>query len=207
MLEQVRAQSLAVASSLGYPVNINLPALDISDSVPTLAEAKERLLVLYAVVSFSYGLGREDAINWLKQEGLFDDLAPSELVFLTGQTTRAQKNSMQWRVEGIWALAWAVSIHETLDFSDSCSDSFIAMLPDLKRGESSRSLSNLRMRNFEDIVAKCDLAYCLHWGAREAELSGNPIPRAVPINVILERRRALEWLVSDQDWDEVNLDT
>lgn len=115
---------------------------------------------------------------------------------------------MQWQVEALWALAWAIGFHEALDFSDSCPDNFVTMLPDLKAGVSSEPfLTNLEIRPTGALLAKCDLVYCLHWGIRNAALSARPIIGAVPEGVIRERRRALDWLLSDQAWYEVNLDT
>lgn len=208
MLENVRAKSLNEAKRLGYPVNINLPMVDFSDSHRDGLEIGRRLLTLYAVVSSSYGFSKEESLNWLTQERLENELTRDELLFLNKETSEAQKNAMQWQVEALWALAWAVSLHDVLDFGDSCDNNFVHLLPDLKKGKSSQSfLSNLKLRKFDDLVEKCDLAYCLHWGAREAALLGSTIRGAVPSNVVLERRKALEWLISNQAWDEVNLDT
>jgi hypothetical protein len=82
------------------------------------------------------------------------------------------------------------------------------MLPDLKAGASIETfLKGLVLREKDEVLEKSDLAYCLHWGAREASLSAKQIAGAVPESVIRERRRALEWLIGDDDWYEVALDT
>ncbi len=64
-----------------------------------------------------------------------------------------------------------------------------------------------RLRSDDQIVSAADLAYCLHWAIRQSELEGKRPPGKVPPYVVVERRRALEWLLSDEDWDDVPLDT
>ena len=166
------------------------------------------MLALYAVVSSSFGFPKEKALRWLNREGLAGALETEEKQFLEITTTDAQNNAMQWQVEALWVLAWALGCHDVLDFSDSCSDDFISMLPDLKsNAATSDFLSGLIIRSGDELVRYCDLAYCLHWGAREAALSAEAVVGAVPENVVRERRRALEWLIGNDDWYDVNLDT
>jgi hypothetical protein len=172
------------------------------------SEIGRRLLALYAAVASSYGFPKADAIRWLRQGNLEGSLTNIERHFLCNESAEAESNSMQWKVESLWTLAWAAGLHSTLDFEESCDDDFVHLLPDLnKEGSSHNFINDLKSRGVEEFIKKCDLAYCLHWGAREATLTGKTILGAVPANVILERRRALEWLISDQAWDEVSLDT
>jgi hypothetical protein len=206
--DDVRLRSLQEARRLGYPVNPRLPLLDYN-KLRSVREVGSRLLALYAVVSTSYGFKKSDALIWLAREGLDGSLSESEQDFLAHNSTGAQSLAMQWKVEALWALAWAASCHDQLDFGDSCADGFVSLLPNIKSGAGTQHfLAGLKMRGLEEVLGKCDLAYCLHWGAREAALTGTSLPPgAVPLNVILERRRALEWLLGDQAWDHVSLDT
>jgi hypothetical protein len=82
------------------------------------------------------------------------------------------------------------------------------MLPNLKVSQSSGDFrKKAHPRPLEQVVAACDLAYYLHWAIRQAELSGKQPPGNLKSYVVVERRRALEWLLSKEDWDEVPLDT
>lgn len=208
MTSSLREKSLKEARYLNYPINLNLPELDEPQNTRTIAEVAHRMLALHAVVASSCGFPKTKALEWLDREGLLGSLEPEEKKILEIATNEAQNNAMQWQVEALWALAWALSCHDALDFTDSCADDFVFMLPDLKTGAATAPfLSGLTLRSNDELVAKCDLAYCLHWGAREAALSAKPIKGAVPENVIQERRRALEWLITDDSWYEVSLDT
>jgi hypothetical protein len=81
------------------------------------------------------------------------------------------------------------------------------MLPDLKKLESTtRFRDRARMRSWQDIFSFCDLAYCLHWAIQEASRTNRGVTN-IQAYVIIERRRALEWVLYGEDWDSVSLDT
>ena len=206
--KEMRKSSLAEAMLLGYPINKNLPLLEDIPKIKGLDEIVSRFLCMYAVVASSYGLPKEKAINWLKEEGLMESLSNREKRYLELDSNLAEKASMQWQVEALWALAWCAGCHDMLDFSDSCDDNFIQLLPDIAKKESKKLFCvNRMLRSKDEILAKLDLAYCLHWAVRDAEIHQRLIPGRVPGSVVIERRRALEWVVSQEAWDEVLLDT
>lgn len=208
MLANIRAKNLQIAHHLGYPINRKLPLLDLSTSVRSVEQAGRRFLALHAIISIAYGFQKNKVKNWLVKEGLDGALSNKESALLKNEITEEEKHFLQWQVEALWAFAWYLRCHETLDFSKICADNLINMMPDLKADTPAQPyLDKLAVRETSELLQACDLAYCLHWGAREAELTRRAIPKAVPIQVIEERRRALDWLISDQDWDEVSLDT
>lgn len=207
-MQEIRELNLTEVRRLGYPENVNLPVLDEAGETRTPSEITDRLLCLYARVACSYGFSKEKALKWLDREGLIDSLADSERQFFKSEMDPRQKASAQWQIEALWALAWCVKCHESLNFGDSCADDFIQLLPDIVKDDSTKSFRSGRtQRAREDIIAKADLSYCLHWAVRDAEIKGQPIPGKVPGNVVIERRRALEWVIGDVAWDNVELDT
>lgn len=207
MLE-IRETNLKAAKGLGYPVNERLPILDEVEQLRSLSDAAERLLCLNAVVACSCGFPKDKAIKWLTREGLVEQLAQSEKDYLHSSFNGVSNAQKQWQVESIWALAWCVGCHDDLDFADSCSDRLIEMLPNLARDEKTEAFRRgLKLRDKSEVVTKTDLAYCLHWAVRNAEINGQRTPGKVPGNVVAERRRALEWMIGQDDWDEVTLDT
>lgn len=206
-MDRIRAQSLEKAQALGYAVNLSLPLLDQGE-LKTLPEVTSRFLSLYPVVACSYGYSKKDAVEWMTGEGVFDAVAESEKAYLDAVTDGRQDAAMQWQVEGLWALAWCLSCHSTLDFSNVCAEDFVQMLPDLTRGESAAGFrETLVLRSAEQILEQLDLAYCLHWAIRDSHLRGHVSPGRAPAPVVIERRRALEWVAAQDGWDEVSLDT
>jgi hypothetical protein len=140
----------------------------------------------------------------LEREQLLAHLTHGEKLFLSGADSSVGLFKMQ--VEALWALSWCLSLVPALSFADPCSASFVSMLPDLKAGEAGATLrEKAHLRALLDISKVRDLAYVLHWGLRQSALDGRPAP--LPEYVVAERRRALEWLLSEEPWDQVSLDT
>lgn len=207
-LREIRQSSDQVAEALGFHISPNLPLLDSIERLRSKDELVSRTLCLHACVACSYGFQKDKAVNWLEQEGLYDYLAGSEVRYLHDKSDK--KNAFfQWQVETLWAMTWITKFHENLDFSDACSDGLSTFFPDLKKGASAIDFKEAAVtRKVDEVVAALDLAYCLHWAVRDAELNGRPVHNSkVPPLAIRERRRALEWVVSSEDWDDIVLDT
>lgn len=108
----------------------------------------------------------------------------------------------------MWALAWALGLVQELDFWKDCDNGFVTMMPNLKTEESGEEVrSKSRLRPVDELASACDTAYCLHWAVRQSELEGKRPPDALKPYVVIERRRALEWLLGDEPWDALSLDT
>ena len=65
-----------------------------------------------------------------------------------------------------------------------------------------------RLRNVEKILDMLDLFYCYHWACVEKQIRPETETGKLNPEVVVERRRGLEWLISEeQDWNEISLDT
>lgn len=205
---ELRERSREQVQSLGYPFNPNLPFLDPSGVTRDNDVVLNRILTLHACIACSYGFAKPKALGWLKQENLDDCLTEPEAMFLAGKS-EAKRAAFQWRVECVWALAWAAGYFDYLDFSQPCSEDLVKLLPDLNTQASSESFrQKCNLRPAEELLPMVDLAYCLHWAVREEELQGhaNKLEK-VQSQVIVERRLGLEWLICDVSWEDVPLDT
>jgi len=203
----LRRESLQAASSLGYPINPNLPVLDDGPVVRDGEEVARRALAIHAAVATSYGFPVEKAVGWMEGQGLLPFQAASEREFMSNPT-KADRARFQWKVEGIWALTWSIGIHDGLSFAERCSNDLVKLLPDLQKNDSAdQFIAKAKMRSSEAILAQTDLAYCLHWAIRENQRKGGRIPGPVDAPVVIERRHALEWLIDPEDWDHVPMDT
>lgn len=205
-LKQIREQSVQAAKQLGVNVSSTLPLLDAGLETRGADEAISRLLAMNAVAATAHGFDKAKAISWLNQEALTDSLTEKENRFVFEGL--GQPDCFKLQVESMWALAWAMGITNELNFAKDCDNRFVTMLPNLKQSQSSIDFRKKRNpRPLEEVVAACDLAYCLHWATRQAELNGKRPPANLKPYVVVERRRALEWLLSKEAWEEVPLDT
>ncbi len=107
----------------------------------------------------------------------------------------------------MWALAWAVRRVGALDFWRPCDDNFVHKLPNLKVQEPRRSFeARASIRPVEEVAEALDLAYCLHWVVVDATLGRRSLPSQNRPAGLLGRRYALEWMLGQDDWDEISLD-
>ena len=205
-LKRIREQSIQKAKQLGVDVSPTLPLLEPGLEVRRADEATSRLLAMNAVAATAYGFDKTKAIAWLKQEALTASLTQQEKSFVFEGVGQPDRFKLQ--VESMWAIAWATAITNELNFAEDCDNRFVTMLPNLKQSQSSTDFrKKAKLRPLEEVVAACDLAYCLHWAIRQAELKGKRPPANLKPYVVVERRRALEWLLSEEAWEEVSLDT
>ena len=205
-LKQIREKSIQTANKLGVDVSPTLPLLDSGLEMRRADEVISRLLAMNAVAATAHGFDEKKAIAWLNQEALTGSLAEQDKSFVFEGVGQPDRFKLQ--VESMWMLAWAMGITNELDFAKDCDNRFVTMLPNLKQSQSSIDFrKKVNPRPLEQVVAACDLAYCLHWAIRQAELSGKQPPANLKPHVVVERRRALEWLLSKDVWDEISLDT
>jgi hypothetical protein len=205
-VKQIRTRSVNVAANAGIEIPISLPPLDESISIRGTGDAVDRLLVLNVVAAVTHGFERARALEWLRREELIQLMTPGESAFvLSGE---GPPGVFQVQVEAMWALAWTLMLVPQLDFWKACDSRFVTMLPDLKSGQSGADwYSTAEMRSKEEVVEACDLAYCLHWAVRQAQLDGRSPPGGLEAHIVTERRRALEWLLYGEPWDAITLDT
>lgn len=206
-LAEIRRESRQTATALGYPDPRVLPLLDHSLPLRSQDAVCARMLALHPVVAVACGFSPGRAKDWLIREDLTGWLSRTEVDYLDSAAGPSDEISNQ--VEALWAFAWTLSIIPELDFSKPCPESFVHMLPDLKKGEDSNKIrERLSLRSADELIRNLDLSYCIHWGIREsARHFWRRRPGKVDSYVVEERRRALEWIFSSDDWDEITLDT
>jgi len=202
----IRKHSARIANSLGFRTIPHLPLIDDVSHRRSEAEVIDRFMALCVVVAVSHGFDREEASEWLDRESLWRLLTDKEEKFVVN--SEGDPLRIHWLVEALWALAWALRLVNDLDFTKYSDDQFFTLWPDLKVGEpSARVRRQCHLRPQDEIRAAYDLALCLHWDVVEAALAGRKEPGVVPGEVIIQRRRALSWLLHDEDWDAVPMDT
>lgn len=204
--KSIRALSVENARRLGYVIGSELPLLEEVERSRPMSEVFDRLLCVHATAACAYGFDRFKAKAWLVREGVLDKLSPVESSFLNEGNGRS--DMFRLRIEALWALAWLLGIVSVLDFSRECDGGFVLLLPDLRKNQGAEILrERSTFRSVPEIVEAADLAYCLNWAARESILKNRLGPHSVPIYVIEERRRTLDWVLGEDAWDEISFDT
>jgi hypothetical protein len=204
-----RAQSCDVIAGLGYHISSSLPLLDGAvirrDSKTILG----RMLSLYGAVALSFGWDQRlvQIRAWLNSENLISDLTPVEFKFVFGDAELMR--NMQWRLESLFALAWSCGLTK-LSLLDSVPDDFVTLFPSISKSMPTADFrSNVKPRSADDIVRGLDLLYCLASAKTDLHLRGESDQSSLSpqLSVIQQRRHALEWLLSEVRWEEIELDT
>jgi hypothetical protein len=202
-LAKVRKNSWKVAKKLGYPNDKSLPLIDLPLTVRPVEAVGKRMLALKAVLACAFSKDNMEMVQtWVDQENLEDNFTKSECLFV--YEGKGDPERIELQIESLWMLAWCTDLIQDMDFSEYCGDYLSDLLPSIEYMNSKVSfMRSLELRPIEDITQALDLAYCLNWGAIEARTKGKEIPGRVREYVIEYRRKALEWVVSEEDWDKI----
>jgi hypothetical protein len=191
---------------MGVNFNPALPLLEATSVQRDVNQIVDRVFAMSAIAASTYGFDRQRATRWLSAESQHDELTDTERAFL--ETGTGNRHRFAEQIEGMWALAWSIQIVDELDFAKPCDDGFVQLLPDLKKMEPGNDFrQRASLRAFGEILSACDLAYCLHWAIVDAQLRQLRLLSNLNPAWIVERRRALEWLIDDVPWDQISLDT
>ncbi len=145
----------------------------------------------------------------LKQFGAEEYLTAKERAVYEGKYTKQDLVNITWEYETYWALVWALGIigNEEMESPAEPCDFMKAIHIVSKCKDYEEFKKKVNIRDIEETLDMLDLYYRYNWATVDHLLRPN---EKIGINheVVVERRKGLEWLVSDlDDWDEISLDT
>ena len=176
------------------------------------AEAADSgLLALHAILQLHFGAPAPVIAAWIAKNDLGASLARRERLLLVGGggLTDRQRTDLFWYVEALWAMAWAGQLVPDLPVDRPVGDVLASLLPQIRRDEGAAAFRRaFQLRPTEALFGMLDLYYRAHWYARDGRLNGRPTA-PFDLDVIMERRKALEWLNDRtiEDWDDTPEDT
>ncbi len=115
---------------------------------------------------------------------------------------------LDWEYEAYWSLIWALGIiGDISNGADVCNCDFaIKLVTESKTYEDFKSKCNLR--DINEVLDMLDLYYRYHWAVVDKRINPQTNIGALNPSVVVERRRGLEWLISnEEDWYDISLDT
>ena len=195
-MEEVRERSRKLARRLGYgkpPADVPPPTVG---ALRPADEIVDRAFVLNVVLSCAYGLPAEVALDWLGAEGLREQVTDGEHEFLVdvAEGLRVQELARRLEVESLYALLWALSVVDELDFDRGAGD-VTRYVPDIASGETGDVLRATAVRrDADELYAAFDLATVLASALGDEDLRVGLSPGEVEPYVVWERRRALAWI-------------
>lgn len=127
-------------------------------------------------------------------------------------------DSIGWRLENIWALAWVLGHEPELSYLGGMvgpakiQPVFDDFMPGFSDGSLDAWVGTLQPRPLDSVIAKEDLFYCAHNAVRSAQLGKDTVPPGFhPVGdggTVHERRHVLTWVLSPGvAWDDTDLST
>lgn len=148
--------------------------------------------------------------NVLKPFGVENDLLENEKKLFDNKYKKQDVINVIWTYECYWSLVWALGLIEDNEIKvpkDVCNcKKAITLVGNCKNFEEFKKKT--KMRNIEEILDLLDLYYRYHWACVEKRIKPNTNIGVLDPEVVWERRKGLEWLISDiYDWNKISLDT
>lgn len=151
---------------------------------------------------------QELTVDLLKRFPISPHLSPEEQSFAQeAVTTDKDRAKFAWRYECVHVFLWSLGFLEELQPPNELCD--VSGEMGIIRDKGFEGLKKeAKPRSVAEILDQADYYYRLHWSAIELRLKGTE-SEAINEEIILERHRALNWLIRylDQAWDDVTTDT
>jgi hypothetical protein len=199
------------ARTHGISVEDTAPAIeDYTEPCPRSArQIATRVVILQGVVAVAYQVNAKPVVEWLREQGVWDQVSPHEQTLLLGsEITDEQRNRLRWHQEAEWTLLWTIGKVESLGLPTRGCDTrrlVDEIIPPLG-SDIDGFLASAELRPPGDLLAEDDRTYDLWCCVAKASRRGEPLPVDLNWWVLYERRYAFEWLDGVQEWDDVACD-
>ncbi len=175
------------------------------------AQAVARRCLVLGCVAASLEFSPGYFSDWLRDEGLWEELSPREVALLTAEEpSRRQKIDAAWRSESLQVMLWALGkIAEMCPLTKQVAPrNLLKVMPEAE-SDTRAFVAASRLRPDAVIDAELERMVNAHWQLRNEQ--AYPDEKAEPMiaGVVMERHHALEWMVNfnDEPWDEVSTNT
>lgn len=148
-------------------------------------------------------------VDLMKQFNVSDCLNAKEQNLVNAVFSQQDVTDVIWEYECYWSLVWALGLVDDIEDAGTVCDCETAVHLVADCGSYEEFRSKCKIRDIEEILDMLDLYYRYHW----ATVQHKWIDKELPIGdlneeIVFERRRGLEWLISDEDnWYDISLDT
>lgn len=220
MISELRKKTIAKLDELGIDYCKWLPLLDGEEVSKDLEQVCRRFLASFfsAMLACDYCSDKEFfetegkgiIRDLIARFGVMDDLYTDERSIINGSCDDRLAVNVSWSVECSFALLWALGVVPTDEMeapSDSCDTGSMAGYVQ-QFSSFSEFKDACSMRSKDEIIEMADLYYNYHWACVDNRINPKTSCGALSEGVVMERRKALEWLICEEtDWKEISLDT
>ena len=200
----------------GIAINEKLPLLPSSEEVSFKSEAEimNRIIAAYTAIQVACDIAKgkdyKQSVDYMndfmaKCKGDKSCLLDKEKKIMAGKCGKQDIIDVVWTYEAIFTLMWAVGYKADkyeFDVSEKCSGEAVTYdMVLISKGSNTKP--NLKK---EKVLDALDLFRCYQWACLEKQKHPETPIGNVDYEVVAERLRALEWLISDEkDWFNIKL--
>ncbi|MFS0837412.1 DUF4272 domain-containing protein [Paenibacillus sp. 1P03SA] len=218
--EARKERNMLLLKEQGVPVIEHLPVIDGDEFavIRTKEEIAARAAALCMIAMYGADVAEGSDIKEAKEYiedvielyGVSPFLTEKERAFLeSGTPDPTDAIQFAWMYECYWVLLWSLGYVEELGYPGSVCDVQEAVDALRLAGDFDTFYEQANVRPKEDILEEADRIYRYDWACVDARINGRPAPAGLDGGVVVERHRALNWLVRymDAEWDDVSMDT
>lgn len=155
-----------------------------------------------------YNESRELFSKLLNEYNVVDNLLDKEQKIFNNNYSNQDVIDVVWTYEAYWSLIWALGLIDDIKIPNDICDckKAVTLVGDCKDYKEFKN--KCKLRNIEEILDMLDLYYRYHWACVEKRIRPETPIGVLNSDVVIERRRGLEWLISKvDDWNDISLDT
>lgn len=189
--------------------NENLPELELIKNLRPKKEIVNRINVLHILYTIGQD-GSEACFNFFRSKLIEENwmmyLSKSEEeIMFKSKLSEYDLLNLSWKKEAMIALMWSIGLPgvNLLEIKETTVSDYYHLLPPEVTME--KFYESSQLRGINEIIGLLDYYYCFHSSVRNRDKNKKT---SVEQSIIIERRRALEWLTHiELDWDSISLDT
>ena len=195
------------------PRNLGGVGMDDDANLDTPRAAEEiarRTIALHCTIAAAHEVSRDDLTDWLKEEGLWNELTPRESTFFAqDRHSRKEVIWMTWMVEAEFALLWSIGKLDSLPPPTAKCDTGLVMasMPALFES-TSPFIESAVLHSREEIEQEEANIYDIHCRVGQAMRQGKETAEGYDKDVVFFRHYGLYWVRGScgQSWDQVTPD-
>lgn len=216
--EERKKKSINKIRTLGIVYNPNLPMVESSADVKlkSLDEICQRAIANILAIQLACDIAqggdyeKSKAFFWnlIERYGVQDKLLKKERKLFEGGYTQQDAIDVSWTYECYWSLVWALGLIGDIEQANQICDCEKAVKLVSSCQTYDEFKDKCKLRDIEKILDMLDLYYRYHWACVEKRIRPEVPIGNLDSGVVMERRRGLEWLISEEtDWNDISLDT
>lgn len=214
--EERRAINNAFIKELGIKCYEQLPVIERTEKIKDIDTICKRAIACLLSIQLACDINQDDDVEeateffkgLLERYGVWDELYDNEKKLFTGDYTKQDAINIVWTYEAYWALVWVLGLVDDIKMSDNICDCEKAIALLSEKADYNEFKKSCRLRSIDEILDMTDLYFRYHWACVEKRLKPETQTGNLNTDVVIERRKALEWVISDEyDWNDIALNT